>query len=143
MGDYESQGSGLSKKVAKTIAAQNMYEKIPPEWKDLTKGPGGKKRKKRKISQTFDQPPVKLMSLTVQDPTKSTPGPSTTSASTTTQPAAAAKTVPICHVVQTTNPISALFEYCKKGKKYQFSSLIFLPVQRNRNIFSLTSNYKR
>ena len=120
MGNYESKGSGLSKKVAKTMAAQNMYETIPDEWKDLTKGPGGKRRKKRKISQTFDQPPVKLMSLTVQDPTKSTPGPSTVAAPTVSQPApaaAAAKTVPICNVVQTTNPISALFEYCKKGKK--------------------------
>jgi len=118
MGNYESKGSGLSKKVAKTTAAQHMYETIPEEWKDLTKGPGGKRKKKRKISQTSDQPPVKLMSLTVQDPTKTTPGTSTAAAVPATSqpaPAVAAKTVPICHVVLTTNPISALFEYCKKG----------------------------
>merc|ERR1711981_1408239 len=50
MGSYEAVGSGNSKKLAKAIAAQNMYQTIPDEWKNTnaTKQPKRNKPTKRK-----------------------------------------------------------------------------------------------
>ena len=64
MGDYETKGSGLSKKIAKTMAAANMFETIPEEWKDLkpaaTISKSKKNKKKRKATNgSTSEPPVK------------------------------------------------------------------------------------
>merc|ERR1711981_929828 len=50
MGSYEAVGSGNSKKLAKAIAAQNMYQTIPDEWKTVnaSKVPKKKTPNKRK-----------------------------------------------------------------------------------------------
>ena len=102
MGDYEAKGEGLSKKIAKTSAALIMFATIPDNWK--TETDNAKKKKKRKATS----------SITASAPTPSK------------QPNLAPQKAPdtkpvdpklICNVIQTAHPISALFEYCKKGEQ--------------------------
>lgn len=106
MGTYETEGVGCSKKVAKSLAAQSMYEKIPEEWKTQANGANGQKYKKRKPK-----------------PRKRKAGEEGAAA----DPAAAAKKAkdgatadgtakPAYSVIQATNPISALYEYSRKIK---------------------------
>lgn len=138
MGSYEAVGSGNSKKLAKAIAAQNMYQTIPDEWKttNATKVPKKKTPSKRKKPMPT-APPSGAGSLA---PAASGDGNKEviTSTNTTLQnldipgekrlksgggegigpqaaPAAPGAT-PVYSVIQTANPISALYEYCKKVK---------------------------
>lgn len=95
MGDYEAQGIGCSKKLAKTEAAQQMYEKIPSEWKVIKS-----KLKKKK-------------------PIKRKTGNSKSGAESSPKKAKEEENVgnrPVYSVIQSTNPISALYEYCRKRK---------------------------
>ena len=60
MGDFDSKGSGLSKKVAKTMAAASMYEMIPQKWKDMKPTAMNKKGGKRKRKTSSSEPAVKI-----------------------------------------------------------------------------------
>jgi len=138
MGSYEAVGSGNSKKLAKAIAAQNMYQTIPDEWKNKnnTKAPKKKQPNKRKKP----MPTAAPGGAGVLAPAAAGNGNKEviTSTNTTLQnleipgekklkteggvgigpQAAPAKPgeTPVYSVIQTANPISALYEYCKKVK---------------------------
>ncbi len=102
IGDYEAQGEGQGKKTAKTIAAINMFAMIPEEWKNPTETT--RKKKKRKTTSALSPTPAKKANVEKTNPKDSD----------SKQP----EPRPIWNVVQTTNPISALFEYCKKGQRF-------------------------
>jgi len=104
MGTYETQGAGCSKKIAKSLAAQAMYEKIPAEWK-VGAGQGGQKKRSGKPG--WNKSPAKR----VRPGDTGGPGPSKKVKSDPEGPA-----VPAYSVIQATNPISALYEYCRKIK---------------------------
>ena len=95
MGDYEAHGSGCSKKLAKTEAAQKMYEIIPVEWKIVKP-----KLKKKK--------PIKRKSTNSKSTTESIPKKAKEEENVGNRP--------VYTVIQSTNPISALYEYCRKRK---------------------------
>jgi len=69
MGDFESKGSGLSKKVAKTMAAASMYEMIPEKWKDMKptamSRKGGKRKRKTSSTSIKSEPAVKIQVFTL------------------------------------------------------------------------------
>jgi hypothetical protein len=127
MGSYEAKGTGLSKKVAKTMAAQMMYNTIPEEWKNLD--PPGRKRKKPKSSGTSDEPAAKIAAKNPTTPGTAAAAPLFVPSVGRTgknrgrgRPDKAEETSeprPVHQVVSATNPISAIFEYCKKGIKKQ------------------------
>merc|ERR1712001_753272 len=127
MGSYEAVGSGNSKKLAKAIAAQNMYQTIPDEWKNrvVSRTPRKKPPMKRKkpmpaagatgegvvtsTNTTLDHieiPGEKKLKASVEgaNAPKAGKGPAIPTGA------------PIYSVIQTANPISALFEYSKKVK---------------------------
>merc|ERR1711899_613138 len=138
MGSYEAVGSGNSKKLAKAIAAQNMYQTIPDDWKttNATKAPKKKQPNKRKKPMPTAAPggAAALAPAAAGDVKTEV----ITSTNTTLQnleipgekrlksgggegigpQAAPAKPgeTPVYSVIQTANPISALYEYCKKVK---------------------------
>ena len=95
MGEYEAHGSGCSKKLAKTEAAQNMYEIIPTEWKVVK--PKIKKKK-----------PIKRKSTNTKATSESIPKKAKEEENSGNRP--------VYTVIQSTNPISALYEYCRKRK---------------------------
>lgn len=164
MGDYESVGTGNSKKIAKANAAQIMYQTLPEEWK-ADKGQPSKssKRKasKRKSTTNPSQPgqaKKPALALTssggssggVTLPTPAGPqmpagvasvatSGAVTSTNTTMDhieipgerkikaggesvntpsatPTVAKEKVFVYSIIQNTNPISAIYEYCKKVK---------------------------
>lgn len=120
MGDHEVQGSGVSKKLAKAYAALNMYNTIPEDWKNITP-PVGKKKKgyKRKSDQAGPSsgPLAKQANIQTDKPN---PGQTAASGSgSTTGPGSAkpqANAQFAQQVIQATNPISAIYEYCHKAK---------------------------
>merc|ERR1711935_389543 len=138
MGSYEAVGSGNSKKLAKAIAAQNMYQTIPDDWKNTnaTKAPKKKQPNKRKKPMPTAAPGgAGVLAPVAAGDGK---GEVITSTNTTLQnldipgekrlksgggegigpqasPAKPGET-PVYSVIQTANPISALYEYCKKVK---------------------------
>ena len=95
MGDYEAHGTGCSKKLAKTEAAQKMYEMIPDEWKIVK--PKVKKKK-----------PIKRKSANPKSGPDSSPKKAKEEENVGNRP--------VYTVIQSTNPISALYEYCRKRK---------------------------
>ena len=95
MGDYEAHGTGCSKKIAKTEAAQQMYEMIPAEWKVIK--PRLKKKK-----------PMKRKSGSSKHGLDSSPKKAKEEENVGNRP--------VYSVIQSTNPISALYEYCRKRK---------------------------
>lgn len=104
MGDYEAKGDGLSKKIAKTAAALNMFATIPEDWRTAADNAKKKKRKATSSTSTSSSAaptPAKQPNLTPQKAPETKP----------VDPKL------ICNVIQTAHPISALFEYCKKGEK--------------------------
>lgn len=111
LGDYEAKGSGLSKKVAKTVAAINIYETIPTEWKECTATHVAKKKKKNKRKADDANhdaaPPAKIPAV----------GVSANSSSVNIKMDADSQKKPVHQVVLAAHPVSALFEYCKKGKE--------------------------
>ena len=97
MGEYEAHGTGCSKKIAKTEAAQQMYEMIPAEWKIINP----KLRKKKPIKR------------------KSSGNGKGSGSDSSPKKAKEEENVgnrPVYSVIQSTNPISALYEYCRKRK---------------------------
>jgi len=128
MGSYEAVGSGNSKKLAKAIAAQNMYQTIPEEWKNrvVNKNPRKKPQMKRKKPMPGSTTGIKVEPSDVITSTNTTldhieiPGEKKlkTSVDGANAPTVAkvGAQAPIYSVIQTANPISALFEYCKKVK---------------------------
>ena len=151
MGSYEAVGSGNSKKLAKAIAAQNMYQvsfypkipsfrslefqtvslpnqTIPEEWKNrvVNKNPRKKPQMKRKKPMPGSTTGIKVEPADVITSTNTTldhieiPGEKKlkTSVDGANAPTVAkvGAQAPIYSVIQTANPISALFEYCKKVK---------------------------
>ena len=110
MGDYEANGEGLSKKIAKTSAALNMFNStIPEDWRTAADNAKRKKKRKATTSTSSSAPtPSKQPNLAPQKPPETKP----------VDPKL------ICNVIQTAHPISALFEYCKKGE------LLFLAKTR-------------
>ena len=140
LGSYEAVGSGNSKKLAKAIAAQNMFQvssksisrdsqhlkiilfqTIPDEWKNVLANkmpkrakPGGK-RKKPMPSASESSDVVITSTNTTLDKIE-IPGEKRLKAGGEGDNAPKPKvSVPIYTVITTANPISALFEYCKKG----------------------------
>jgi len=144
MGSYEAVGSGNSKKLAKAIAAQNMYQTIPDEWKNINASKAPKRSKPNKRKKPMPTAPGTTTvsasgEVQVKTEIKSEV---VTSTNTTmedieipgekrlksggegpTAPKAAkigpnqpAPGTPIYQVIQTGNAISALYEYCKKVK---------------------------
>jgi len=151
MGSYEAVGSGNSKKLAKAIAAQNMYQTIPEEWKNriVARTPRKKPPMKRKkpmptagaagagaaaaaatgqTSEVITSTNTTLDHIEIpgEKKIKTEPKPpvvgatnapaKATAAAAATSPKISTSTTPIYSVIQTANPISALFEYCKKVK---------------------------
>ena len=118
MGEHETMGIGCSKKIAKSLAAQSMFEKIPDDWKKpAMAGSGGaangkfKKRKqqnrKRKVEigvggpSALAQPPQPgIKKAKKEGEVGATPE----------------ESKPAYEVIHATNPISALYEYCRKSK---------------------------
>merc|ERR1711936_449918 len=138
MGSYEAVGSGNSKKLAKAIAAQNMYQTIPDDWKttNATKAPKKKQPNKRKKPMPTAAPggagalapaaagDVKTEVITSTNTTLQNleiPGEKRLKSGggegigPQAAPAKPGET-PVYSVIQTANPISALYEYCKKVK---------------------------
>lgn len=139
MGSYEAVGSGNSKKLAKAIAAQNMYQTIPDEWKSVNASKVPKKKTPNKRKKPM---PTAAPGPAVLAPTAAGGGNSNeviTSTNTTLQnldipgekrlktesgqavPVAKQEpgnpgNTPVYSVIQTANPISALYEYCKKSQ---------------------------
>jgi len=111
MGDFLTEGAGCSKKIAKSLAAQSMYEKIPDEWKS---GSGSGNPKKRKPGRSG-------FGMKRSRPggggggADGTGGPGGPSPAKKTKDGEGAP-VPAYSVIQATNPISALYEYCRKIK---------------------------
>jgi len=167
MGSYEAVGSGNSKKLAKAIAAQNMYQTIPDDWKNTnaTKAPKKKQPSKRKKPMPTAAPGgAGVLAPVAAGDGK---GEVITSTNTTLQnldipgekrlksgggegigpqasPAKPGET-PVYSVIQTANPISALYEYCKKGKvKYPdpayecVSENVLETWQKNNHTFKKT-----
>lgn len=102
MGEFETQGSGMSKKIAKTIAAKTMFDVIPDEWKttDYESRKRAKKRKSSSAKAPTDAPtPAKQPNVAMPN-----------------VPEMKSEPKPIWSVIQTAHPVSALYEYCKKGK---------------------------
>jgi len=116
MGDYETEGVGHSKKIAKSLAAQAMYEKIPAEWKSVANGgsgggggggsAGNKFNKRRK-------PNNKPRKRKAGEESAAAAGAGAKKAKDATE---SATPKPAYSVIQATNPISALYEYCRKIK---------------------------
>jgi len=165
MGSYEAVGSGNSKKLAKAIAAQNMYQTIPDEWKTVnaSKVPKKKTPNKRKKPMPTAPPGGAVLAPALSGDGKEV----ITSTNTTLQsldipgekrlktentgigpqaaPAAVPGATPVYSVIQTANPISALYEYCKKGKvKYPdpvyecVSENVLETWQKNNHTFKKT-----
>ena len=105
MGPHEAMGVGCSKKVAKSLAAQSMYQKIPDEWKSPgnTAATSNSKVKKRK-----PKPKKRKAEESSQDQSPKKPKEG--------EPAADGPPRPAYSVIHATNPISALYEYCRKSK---------------------------
>jgi hypothetical protein len=139
MGSYDAVGSGNSKKLAKAIAAQNMYQTIPEEWKNRIvartprKKPPMKRKKPMPTAGTADGQTSEVITSTnttldhieipgekkiKTEPNTSVVGPKAPAkvAAAVTSPKISTSTTPIYSVIQTANLISALFEYCKKVK---------------------------
>jgi len=138
MGSYEAVGSGNSKKLAKAIAAQNMYQTIPDEWKSINASKAPKKSKPSKRKKPMPSGPTGAMVVggTKDEVITSTnttlenieipgekrlkagggEGPNTPKVAKIGPSAEPGSGLPIYHVIQTGNPISALYEYCKKVK---------------------------
>ena len=102
MGDYEAHGTGCSKKLAKTEAAQKMYEIIPTEWKIV------KPKLKKKKS-------IKRKSASLKLGSDSSPKKAKEEENVGNRP--------VYSVIQSTNPISALYEYCRKRKISKYCCL--------------------
>merc|ERR1711935_1085890 len=167
MGSYEAVGSGNSKKLAKAIAAQNMYQTIPDEWKTVNASKVPKKKtpnKRKKPMPTAAPGGAGVLAPVAAGDGK---GEVITSTNTTLQnldipgekrlksgggegigpqasPAKPGET-PVYSVIQTANPISALYEYCKKGKvKYPdpayecVSENVLETWQKNNHTFKKT-----
>ena len=147
MGSYEAKGTGVSKKIARTLAAQMMYNTIPEEWKNLD-SPARKGKKRKSVASTRAAEPA--AKIAAKNPVTTTT--TAAAAATTTPEAPAAKPLslfatpapraanarskgrggrpekaaesaaprPVSQVVSSTNPISAIFEYCKKGENFSF-----------------------
>ena len=142
MGSYEAKGTGVSKKIARTLAAQMMYNTIPEEWKNLD-SPARKGKKRKSVASTRAAEPA--AKIAAKNPVTTTAAATAAAATTPEVPAAkplslfatpAPRAVnarskgrgrpdkpaepaaprPVSQVVSSTNPISAIFEYCKKGK---------------------------
>ena len=143
MGSYEAKGTGVSKKIARTLAAQMMYNTIPEEWKNLD-SPARKGKKRKSVASTRAAEPA--AKIAAKNPVTTTAAAATAAAATTPEvpaakplslfatpapratnarskgrgrpdkPAEPAAPRPVSQVVSSTNPISAIFEYCKKGK---------------------------
>jgi len=141
-GQYEAVGSGNNKKVAKTIAAQNLIASLPEEMQRPT--PKKSKNMKRKLQQGATQPymmgpphiimgPPHMMPPYMQAPYMRNPkrqqvkteggepnkaGPQKLSAQAQQpQPAKDPSSGKMAQeVILNPNPISALHEYCKKAK---------------------------
>ncbi len=143
MGQYEAVGAGNSKKIAKATAAQNMYQTIPDEWK-VIRETGSFKRKSGKSKRKKPMPdapgaaagPAQIQVVTSTNTTMDSieipgekklklarEGEQKPGAPSATVPKMAG-TTPIYSVIQTANPISALFEYCKRGEIFKKIHLI-------------------
>ncbi|CAB4057005.1 unnamed protein product [Lepeophtheirus salmonis] len=133
LGDHEVVGTGSSKKVAKTTAANQMLNIIPEEWKKAVLEMDGKKKKKanKRKKQNLSSPenpsldkvttPLKAeVPVKVED--NSTP------LSATTDIAQLPSNLPIFEQITSSNPISCLYEYCKKAK---FDDPVFECVSEN------------
>ncbi|XP_040577108.1 uncharacterized protein [Lepeophtheirus salmonis] len=158
LGDHEVVGTGSSKKVAKTTAANQMLNIIPEEWKKAVLEMDGKKKKKankRKSGSASNNPdnsnktepeeegahPVKKANLSspenpsldkVTTPLKAEVPvkveDNSTPLSATTDIAQLPSNLPIFEQITSSNPISCLYEYCKKAK---FDDPVFECVSEN------------
>lgn len=135
---FQAVGSGNSKKLAKAIAAQNMYQTIPEEWKNVNESKTPKRKQPNKRKKPMPTPPSTAAiigpSNDVITSTNTTldsldiPGEKKLKASgegaNAPKATVSSGTTPVYSVIQTANPISALYEYCKKGKEKILKNLL-------------------
>jgi len=120
MGTYETTGVGCSKKIAKSLAAQAMYEKIPAEWKSQTANGGGGASANGKFKKRKPKPRKRKAA----DDSAAAAGTAADGAAPGGGGGSSAKKAkeedgpakPAYSVIHATNPISALYEYCRKIK---------------------------
>ena len=112
LAEYEAVGTGASKKVAKSIAAAQLYEQLPDEVKERKKKEGKTNNRKRKKEK---EPKATAAAGKVVAEGGKVIGP--------VAPGKKAKTditgKPVHSVILNANPISCLYEYCKRGE-FQF-----------------------
>jgi len=108
MGEFETTGAGCSKRIAKSLAAQAMYEKIPDDWKMNSGGHGYRGNKRKGNNQRGGYGGMKRHGGPA--------GPAPGGAKKSKGPEDDGTPKPAYSVIQATNPISALYEYCRKIK---------------------------